>query len=104
MDQEPRMVLRSWAAVCGGVLIATTMVMARQGVIHTRDGRTIEGDITEKEDAVTVSERGIEASINRADIDSISYDQDVEKEYQQRLAKLDKNDVKGRLQLARWAA
>src|SRR6266576_5651771 len=98
MDITPRMLL----LILGGVLL-TTIAFARQGVIHTRDGRTIEGDITERDDSVTVSIRGIETTINRTDIDTLNYEQDIEKEYQARLAKLDKSDVKGRLQLARWA-
>jgi hypothetical protein len=103
MDMTPRTMLRRCVLIFGGICLSATVAAAKQGVIHTRDGRTIEGDITEKDDAVIVQIRGIETTINRGDIDTLNYEQDIEKEYQQRLAKLDAKDVKGRLQLARWA-
>ncbi|MCC6422908.1 MAG: tetratricopeptide repeat protein [Phycisphaerales bacterium] len=94
--------LRRWmmgVAVC----VLGSALWADQGVVTLKDGHKMEGDVTEKEDMVIVTIRGIQTQLKRADVQSISYIESLDKEYQQRLEKLDPKDVQGRLQLARWA-
>jgi hypothetical protein len=98
---------RSWmvCAVLGGALVyfSASMLLAKQGVVKVKDGRTLEGDITEKPDGLTVSVRGIPTNINRDDVDSIQYTGSIEEQYQQRLANLPKNPgAKDHLEIARW--
>src|SRR5258706_2474852 len=98
---------RSWmiCAVIGGALAFSlaSAVLAKQGIVKTKDGRTLEGEITEKADGLTISVRGIPTNINRGDIDSIQYTGSIEEQYQQKLAALPKNPgAKDHLEIARW--
>lgn len=86
-------VLALLASVAGG----------RQGVVQTRQGQTIEGDITEKPDSVVINVRGIEMEVQRGDITSLTYTGDLDEQYRQRLEGLESGDVAGRLQVGRWA-
>jgi tetratricopeptide (TPR) repeat protein len=89
------------AAVMLGVVV--TIAPAKPGVVVTKDGRKFEGEITEKNDQVIVNIRGVDMTLAREDITSIIYPEAFNKEFEDRLAKLDKNDVAGRIALARWA-
>src|SRR5207249_3947109 len=80
-----------------------SLLLAKPGVVVTKDGQRLEGEITEKTDTVIVSIHGIETTISRENLASLTYSEPFEKEFQDRLAKLDPKDVKGRLELARWA-
>lgn len=94
--------LRRWmmgVAVC----VLGSALWAEQGVVTLKDGHKMEGDVTEKEDTVIVTIRGIQTQLKRSEVQSIAYIESLDKEYQQRLEKLDPKDVQGRLQLARWA-
>ena len=84
-------------------LAIASVLLAKPGVVITRDGQRLEGEITEKTDSVVVSIRGIETAVPRDNIASLTYSEPFEKQFQDRLAKLDPKDVKGRLELARWA-
>jgi hypothetical protein len=86
--------------LCG--LLLASVCHAQPGIVKTRDGQTIEGEITESGDQVIVEHKGIRVTIERNDIRSISYSNSVEQEYQRRLAKLAAYDVRGRLELAQW--
>ena len=86
------------------ICLATTLVFARNGVVKTRDGRSIEGDITDKgPDGATISTKAGTITINRDDIVSIDYATNVKEEYRKRLAALPKDaGAKAHLDLARW--
>ena len=91
--------------VVGVLLIggAVGVALAKQGVVKTRNGQSYEGDITEKGDLVIVNNRGIETRINKSNIESVTFPEDFDKQFGQRLAKLEKNDARGRIALAREA-
>src|SRR5437667_12768755 len=90
-------------AVLGLLIISlVTAAFARQGVVKTRNGQTYEGDIEEKTDGVIVTSRGIQTRVTTNNIASVDY-QKQDPKFQERLDKLDKNDVKGRIKLAREA-
>lgn len=84
---------------------AAAAVLAKPGVVRTKEGQVYEGDVVDKDgdDFVTVTVRGISTQIARADVQSIADGQGIDDEYKQRLAKLDATDYKGRMDLARWA-
>src|SRR5438132_1990813 len=94
---------RRWMLGGALTLLATSILLAKPGVVITRDGQRLEGEITEKTDSVVISIRGIETAVPRDNIASLTYSEPFEKQFQDRLAKLDPKDVKGRLELARWA-
>jgi hypothetical protein len=85
------------------LILAASVLFAKPGVVVTNDGQRLEGEITEKGDEVTVNIRGINTVLSRGNIASITYAEPFEKEFQDRMAKLDPKDVKGRIELARWA-
>jgi hypothetical protein len=84
--------------------LSTSVLFARQGVIKTRDGRTLEGDIEEKPDQVTIVLHGIRTSINRNNIEGeVQYFDNVQDRYQAKRAQLPKKPTAAdHLALARW--
>jgi hypothetical protein len=82
---------------------AASVALGRPGVLVTRQGQTLTGDITEREQTYVVNIRGIDTIIQRGDVQSIEYIADLEKQFRDRLAKLGPKDAKGRIDLARWA-
>jgi hypothetical protein len=91
----------AFASVC----LSASVLLARQGVIRTKDGRTLEGDIVEeKPDQVSIVIRGIRTNIDRERIEGqVEYYDNVEARYQDKLSKLPKNaQAKDHLALARW--
>src|SRR5947207_30068 len=96
-----------WRLVGGSLFLLITFssgwLLAKQGVVTTRDGQRVEGDINEKADEVVVTSHGVNTVIARDNIASLQYSEAFEKQFQDRLAKLDPKDVNGRIELARWA-
>jgi hypothetical protein len=95
-----------WLCSAGAILlICCSILLARQGVVRTDDGRTIEGDIDDSpnSDTVTVSIGNAQVAVERSDILSIEYGDTVAKQFAQRLAELPSTDIRSRLELARWA-
>jgi hypothetical protein len=83
--------------VCGSVL------MARPGVVHTRDGLTYDGDVTETENTITVRVRGIATTLDRSSVASIAYGENIAADIEARWKKLQPADVRGRLALGKEA-
>ena len=98
---------RIWVATLAvtALLAGSAWLLARPGVVTTRAGQVYAGEVDDKPgaDHVTVTVRGIPTQIARADVRDITYGPGVDAEYKERLAKLDDKDVKGRMELARWA-
>jgi hypothetical protein len=94
--------LRSW--MLGG-LCAVALASASAswgGIVETRDGRTIEGDVTIQGDQVFIDRHGMRFAIDRSDVRSISNSDSVVDEYKRRHDKLAAGDVHGRVELAHW--
>jgi hypothetical protein len=93
---------RSWmlGAVIG--LLLTSSVWGRPGIVKTRDGQTVTGDVTELTDEIIVESRGIHTTIDRDNLRSIAYSDTIEQECRKRVAKLTPYDVAGRVELAQW--
>ncbi len=95
-------------AVVGVAVVGmlASVLLARPGVVRTKDGRTIEGDIVESvdhPDQITIGVHGAQLSINRTNIASLDYVGSFEDEYKKRLAKLGPNATAAdHLTLARW--
>jgi hypothetical protein len=97
------MTLNRWmAGTLGFVLLASTAA-GREGIVKTRDGRSISGDITETDDGVSINARGVVLNLTASQIAGVEYPESIDVQYQERLGKLAADDVKGRLDLARWA-
>lgn len=93
-------------ALLGGLLIclSTSLLLAKPGVVRTKDGRGIEGDITDKgvEGATIVTKAG-SVTIRVEDVAGIEYAGDIKELYKQRLEKLPKDaGAQSHFELARW--
>lgn len=99
------MVCRRLILAALGVCLVGSVLLAKPGIIKTREGQVYDGDVEDVagNDYVTVTVHGIPTQIDRADIESMAEGQGIDTEYQQRLAKLGPKDVKGRMELAQWA-
>jgi hypothetical protein len=98
--------MRRWTFGAALVLGLASVLVARQGIVHTDDGRTLEGDVDESagpSGKVVVTIHGVAVTLPRDDILSIEYPKDITQEFNERLARLDSTDARGRAQLARWA-
>ena len=90
----------AFASVC----LSASVLLARQGVIRTKDGRTMEGDIEEKPEQVSVVIRGIRTNVPRDQIEGqVEYYDNVEARYKDKVSKLPaKPTAQDHLSLARW--
>jgi hypothetical protein len=91
--------LLAGAAAC----LLAGVVFAKNGVLVMKDGRTLEGDIGERSDQYLITMRGVETTVAKEDVASVTYPEAFNKEFENRLSKLAKDDVEGRISLARWA-
>lgn len=98
------MIRRWWLGIFVMCLLASGL-LARQGTLTTTDGRRFQGDIQNAPDgqSVNVTIHGATITVPRDNVESIVYPKDVAEEFNDRLKSLDANDVKGRLDLCRWA-
>lgn len=93
----------------GGVIclmLLASALLARPGVVLTQDGNRFEGDVVENKDKGTVDitpPGGQTITVNHANVSSITYSDEIDKAVRQKLAKLDRNDLAGHLDLARYA-
>jgi hypothetical protein len=94
--------LRRWLLGTVAVAALASGLLARPGIVTHRDGSTYTGDVSEDEQGkVTVMVRHIPIVINRSDVVSIKYVDD--EDFPKKLASLPPNDIKGRMDLAKWA-
>jgi hypothetical protein len=86
------------------LIFSSSALLARQGVLKTREGKTLEGDIEESPDKVVITLHGIKTTIDRQNIDGqVEYFDNVEARYKAKVAALPKKPVAAdRLALARW--
>src|SRR3954468_19646273 len=98
-----RMLLAGGACVAL-ITLAGAGAWAKNGVVTTRDGQRYEGDVAEKGDNLVVTVKGgIPVTVQKDNIDAVEYADSTKAQFDQRLAKLDKKDSKGHVDLARWA-
>ncbi|MGE5612477.1 MAG: hypothetical protein ACM359_24730 [Bacillota bacterium] len=82
---------------------SASVAFAKTGAVRTRDGRTIEGDITEKDSEVVITTKAGSVTFSRTDVASITYAASIKEQYQQRVATLPKDaGAKTHVELAKW--
>jgi hypothetical protein len=80
------------------------MAMAENKIVTTKDGQSYEGEVVQSGDRVTITPRGgAKVTLFKANVASIEAAPTIESQFRGRLAKLQKNDAKGRVELANWA-
>jgi hypothetical protein len=87
----------------GLLLLAASLLRAAPGTVQTDGNSTFNGDVTEDGKYVTVVSRGISIKIDRRNVAKVTYVTSVETEFNNRFSKLAADDVKGRIDLAKWA-
>src|SRR3978361_2103367 len=85
------------------VCLFSSVLFARPGVVHTRDGMTYDGDITETDNTISIRVRGIATTIPKNNIASVSYAENVGADIEARWKKLQPNDVRSRIELGKAA-
>ncbi len=80
-----------------------TILLARPGVVHTRDGLVYDGDVTETENTVTVRVRNIATTVARGNVLTISYDENLAADIESRWKNLKPDDLRGRMALGKEA-
>jgi hypothetical protein len=98
------MMARSWWFCASAICLLATGLFAREGIVTTRDGRTLSGDIQEDPDgkSINITLHGGTLTVSRDNVLRINYPADAERDYRERLAALDPNDITGRLDLSRY--
>lgn len=108
MPPRRRAILTVAATLAAGIA-GLAMVTAAQpaqagevGLVTTADGRTLEGQITDNGQTITVTVRGVSTTIDKTNVASVDYATFADR-FRDRLALLGDGDIKGRLDLAREA-
>src|SRR5688572_30259668 len=98
---------RTRTALSGLLLGLTVAIVAwgKPGIVTINDGQTFEGDVIEGRNSVTIKRAGAQqVTINKGNVKEIRYTGAAGDAFQERMAKLNKNDVAGRIALAREAS
>jgi hypothetical protein len=84
--------------------LLTTSLFARPGTVRTKDGRSIEGDITDRgADGAQITTRAGQITIRANEIAEIQYGGSIREAYEKRLAALPKDaGARSHVDLARW--
>jgi hypothetical protein len=96
--------LRRWWLSGVAVGLFASVLLAKPGIVHTRDGGSFRGDVTEDGQYVTITTHGIATKVNKLNVAKIEYPPSVDEQYAERHQKLAADDVKGRIDLANWAS
>jgi len=91
--------------IVGGALIVLlgSALWAKPGTVTTNDGKAFTGDVTEDDKFVYIKTSDGPVKLNKANA-KIVYEETVDDQYAARHLKLDAKDVKGRIELAKWAS
>ena len=90
-----------WVSVVGMTVFAS-LVLAKPGVLKTRDGKTLEGEITDTPESMIVKRGSIEVHVAHADVASVRYVESADA-FTPRINELKPDDVAARIALAREA-
>ena len=104
INQETNRMLRRYGilGVCA-VLVMASVLLAREGTVYVKSPKmNMHGDITEHDTTVDVATGGTTATFQKSNV-TIVYNDDVPNILAERSAKLQPNDVQGRIDLAQFA-
>lgn len=89
---------------CLLLCLLCTPLLARPGTIRTKDGRSIEGDITDRgAEGATISTRAGQITIRAEEIAEIQYGGSIKEAYEKRVAALPKDaGARAHFEIARW--
>src|SRR5262245_63997065 len=87
--------------VCVFAVLGVSSLFAGQGIVKTKDGQTLQGEIDDKPDYVKVTIHGVVTTIPRNEVESVEMVGDASAELRARLAKLNQQDGPGRVGRAR---
>jgi hypothetical protein len=70
--------------------------------VHLKNGRTLEGEVTDRGDKIDIKMSIGSTTVSKEDVESIESAKGAAAEYQERAAALAADDAEGHFQLARW--
>jgi tetratricopeptide (TPR) repeat protein len=85
------------------LLAGSLSALAEWGVVITKDGRELTGDIDVTDDGVRIRQKGITQTIPQDNVDEVRFRPTVDEQYRQRAAALRPDDADGWYRLAEWA-
>jgi hypothetical protein len=96
--------IRMWWLGAFVIASLASALFARQGVLTTRDGQILTGDIEAGPDgkSVNITVHGATLSISKDIVTEIDYADQAQNDFSQKLAALDPDDITGRLRLSRF--
>jgi hypothetical protein len=96
--------LRRWLVGGLTVVLLASALLAKPGVVTTRQGDKFTGDVTEDDKFIYIDGAGGQIKLDKRNIANITYTKTIDDQYAERHAKLAADDVKGRMDLADWAS
>ena len=96
--------IRQWWLGAFVIGLLASGLPARQGILTTRDGRILSGDINDGPDgkSVNITLHGATLTVSRDNVAAINFPADARDDFKRRLTALDPNDVQGRIDLSRF--
>ena len=85
-----------------GISVFASLLLAKPGVLKTRDGRTLEGEITDTPESMIVKRGTIEVRVAHTDVAGVRYTEAADV-FTPRINELKPDDTAGRIALAREA-
>ena len=84
------------------VFAAAFAALAETGVVTTKDGRVLHGEIRKAADRVEITSLGKSHRIPNKDLKSVRMDSEIEADYEKRLAAAKSDDLSAQVELLNW--
>jgi len=86
--------------ICAAI---SAIALGASQTLTLKDGRKVTGDVTKTESGYRVKTDNGDIEFKANEVDSVADSADMDKEYQDRLGKIDDKDANAHFELARWA-
>src|SRR6476619_2727309 len=101
--EDTPMTRRQTCLACVVAVFGASLLFADQGIVKTKDGQVLQGEVEDKPDFVRVTIHGVQTTIPRSEVESVEMVGNAAADIRARVAKLGEQDAPGRVALAREA-
>jgi hypothetical protein len=84
------------------LVVVLLAAVARADRVHLKNGRTLEGEVTDRGDKLDIKMSFGSTTVSKEDVESIESEKGAATEYQEKASALAADDAEGHFQLARW--
>jgi hypothetical protein len=84
------------------LVVVLLAAAARADRVHLKNGRTLEGEVTDRGDKIDIKMAIGSTTVSKDDVESIESEKGAAIEYQEKAAALAADDAEGHFQLVRW--